>query len=274
MCLRVIKMSKMNIIDCKEIAQKIKDNVKNVANGKGYQINVLTNPYDEPSKAYVKNKKLASEYCGIKFNEIVLDENTMVKQLFEIKNSNIPTIVQLPICDKLNGIQKSIVLDIMNSRWLDCDGFAVDSYVKPATANGVMKIFEEVDYDLTGKHVCVIGRGKTCAKPLINMILDKDATVTVCHSKTEDLVNIANKCDVIISCVGQENLITVNHVKDGAVVINVGLTRNNDGKLVGDVDFENVKHKTSYITKNIGGVGLLTVACLMDNVVKLYEYIN
>lgn len=264
----------MSVIDCKEIAQKIKDNVKNVANGKGYQINVLTNPYDEPSKAYVKNKKLASEYCGIKFNEIVLDENVSVEDLLKIKDSNVPTIVQLPICDKLSYLQHVIALDIMNSRWLDCDGFAVNSYVKPATANGVMKILEEINYDLTGKHVCIIGRGKTCAKPLINMMLDKDATVTVCHSKTEDLKNVTSKCDVIVSCVGKENLITVDHVKDGAVVINVGLTRNANGKLVGDVDFENVKHKTSYITKNIGGVGLLTVACLMDNVVKLYEYIN
>ena len=104
------------------------------------------------------------------------------------------------------------------------------------------------------------------------MMLEKDATVTVCHSKTDDLKNVTNKCDVIVSCVGKENLITLEHIKDGAVVINVGLTRNDDGKLVGDVDFKNVKEKASYITKNTGGVGLLTVACLMENVVKLYEY--
>ena len=261
----------MNIIDCKSIAQKIKDNVKCLTNGKGYEINVLTNPYDEPSKAYVRNKKLAAEYCSIKFNEIPLDENTDVQELVKIKKSKIPTIVQLPMCDKLNEIQRTIALNIMNDKWLDCDGFALDSFVNPATASGVMKIFEEINYDLTGKHVCIVGRGKTCAKPLINMLLDKDATVTVCHSKTQDLANVTSNCDAIISCVGKENLITIDHVKEGAIVINVGLTRNSDGKLVGDVDFDNVKHKTSYITKNIGGVGLLTVACLMENVVKLYE---
>lgn len=261
----------MNIIDCKEIAQKIKDNVKCVASEKGYEMNVLTNPYDEPSKAYVRNKRLAAEYCSIKFNEIPLDENTKVEDLIIIKKSDIPTIVQLPMCDKLNELQKTIALDIMNDKLLDCDGFALDSFVKPATASGVMKIFEEIDYDLTGKHVCIVGRGKTCAKPLISMLLDKDATVTVCHSKTKDLASVTSNCDVIVSCVGKENLITVDHVKDGAIVINVGLTRNNEGKLVGDVDFDNVKHKASYITKNIGGVGLLTVACLMENVVNLYE---
>lgn len=263
----------MNIIDCKEIAQKIKDNVKASASGKGYEMNVLTNPYDEPSKAYVKNKRLAAEYCSIKFNEIVLNEDTKIEELFKIKNSNIPTIVQLPICDKLDDALKSIALDIMNDKQLECDGFALDSLVKPATATGVMKIFEEINYDLTGKHVCIVGRGKTCAKPLINMFLDKNSTVTICHSKTQDLASVTSKCDVIVSCVGKENLITVDHVKDGAVVINVGLTRNDQGKLVGDVDFDNVKCKTSYITKNIGGVGLLTVACLMENVIKLYEQI-
>lgn len=261
----------MNIINCKDIAQRIKDNVREDAVGKGYEINVLTNPYDEPSKAYVKNKRLAAEYCSIKFNEIVLDENTKLGELIDINNSYIPTIVQLPMCDKLDDAQKSCAIDIMNNEWIDCDGFSMYSFVKPATASGVMKIFEEINYDLTGKHICIVGRGKTCAKPLVNMFLDKDSTVTICHSKTENLDDVTSKCDVIISCVGHENLITANHVKDGAIVVNVGLTRNNNGKLVGDIDFDNVKNKTSYITKNIGGVGLLTVACLMENVVKLYK---
>lgn len=261
----------MNVVDCKEIAQKIKDNVKEVAHNKGYELNVLTNPYDEPSKSYVRNKKLASEYCGIKFNEIVLDENIKAKDLLRVKDSKTPTIVQLPMCENLNVFQRYIAKDIMDDRYLDCDGFASDSFVKPATANGVMKIFEAIDYDLDGKHVCIVGRGKTCAKPLINMLLDKNATITVCHSKTQNLADVTNKCDVIISCVGKENLITVDHVKDGAVVINVGLTKNDNGKLVGDIDFDNVKHKASYITKNVGGVGLLTVACLMENVIRLYD---
>lgn len=261
----------MNVIDCREIAQKIKDNVKKIADGKEYELNVLTNPYDEPSKLYVRNKRLASEYCGIKFNEIVLDENIKTRDLLRVKDSKIPTIVQLPMCENLNVLQRCIAKDIMDDRYLDCDGFASDSFVKPATASGVMKIFEEINYDLTGKHVCIVGRGKTCAKPLINILLDKNATITVCHSKTQNLADVTNKCDVIISCVGKEKLITIDHVKDGAVVINVGLTYNDDGKPVGDIDFNNVKQKASYITKNVGGVGLLTVACLMENVIKLYD---
>lgn len=264
-------MIETSVIDCSAIAQKIKDDVREAAKNKNYEINVLTNPYDEPSKAYVRNKRLAAEYCGIKFNEIVLYENTGTSELFTVRHFGGPTIVQLPMCDGLNEKQKAIALDIMNDKYRDCDGFAPDSFVEPATAKGVMRIFKEIGYDLAGKHVCVVGRGQTCAKPLIKMLLDADATVAVCHSKTENLANITNKCDVIISCVGKENLITADHVKDGAVVINVGLTRNSEGKLVGDIDFENVKDKASYITKNIGGVGLLTVACLMENVVELYE---
>lgn len=261
----------MEVINCKKIAQKIKDNVKEKAKYSSYEMIVLTNPYDEPSKAYVRNKRLAAEYCGIGFKEIPLDENTNVEELLNISYSTVPVIVQLPMCDKLSEKQRNIALSIMRDNMLDCDGFAPDSYVKPATATGVMKIFEETNYDLTGKHVCIVGRGKTCARPLVDMMLEKDATITVCHSKTQNLADVTNKCDVIVSCVGKENLITVDHVKDGAVVINVGLTRNDDGKLVGDIDFENVKNKTSYITKNIGGVGLLTVACLMENVVNLYD---
>lgn len=262
----------MNVVNCKELAEKIKNDVKDKAYGKGYELIVLTNPYDEPSKAYVKNKKLASEYCGIGFNEIPLDENTSEKLLADIVSGDIPTIVQLPMCDNLSNNVKEFASAIMYCPALDCDGFSTDSLVKPATATGVMKIFEEIKYNLTGKHICIIGRGKTCARPLVDMMLEKDATVTVCHSKTIDLKDITSKCDVIVSCVGKENLITSEHVKDGAVVINVGLTRNDNGKLVGDVDFENVKEKALYITKNVGGVGLLTVACLMENVVKLYEY--
>lgn len=268
----VLEVIDMSVINCKELAEKIKDDVKKRAYGKDYELIVLTNPYDEPSKAYVKNKRLASEYCGICFNEIPLDENTSEKLLADILFGDIPTIIQLPMCDKLSEDVKDLADAIMDCNALDCDGFATKSLVKPATATGVMKIFEEIGYDLSGKHVCIVGRGKTCARPLIDMMLEKDATITVCHSKTINLKEITSKCDVIVSCVGKENLITAEHVKDGAVVINVGLTRNGDGKLVGDIDFENVKEKALYITKNIGGVGLLTVACLMENVVKLYEH--
>lgn len=177
----------MNIIDCKKIAQDIKDNAKKAADGKGYKLNVLTNPYDEPSKAYVRNKRLAAEYCSIEFNEVPLDKNTKIAELLEVRNSKAPTIIQLPMCDKLNKMQESIVFDIMNDKWLDCDGFAPDAIVKPATASGVMRIFEEIDYDLTGKHVCIVGRGKTCAKPLVGMF-------------NIIKINITNKFSFVISC--------------------------------------------------------------------------
>ena len=261
----------MSVIDCKEIAQRIKNNVKYRACGKSYEMVVLTNPYDEPSKAYVRNKKLAAEYCDIAFTEIVLDENTTVSDLHSIINMGVPTIVQLPICNKIDEAVYELVRKIMNDSTIDCDGFSEQAYVKPATAKGVMRIREDIEYNLDGKHVCIVGRGQTCAKPLIDMMLENNATVSIAHSHTQNLADITRNCDVIVSCVGKENLITADHVKEGAVVINVGLTRNNEGKLVGDIDFDNVKDKCSYITKNIGGVGLLTVACLMENVVELYE---
>lgn len=261
----------MTVVNCKEIAERIKDNVKCRAYNKSYEMLVLTNPYDEPSKAYVRNKKLAAEYCGIMFTEVALDENTTVSDLRSVINMGVPTIVQLPICDKIDKHVYKLVCKIMDDNTIDCDGFSKQALVKPATAKGVMRVIENIGYNLDGKHVCIVGRGKTCAKPLIDMMLESNATVSIAHSHTQNLADITNNCDVIVSCVGKENLITADHVKEGAVVINVGLTRNNEGKLVGDIDFDGVKNKCSYITKNVGGVGLLTVACLMENVVELYE---
>lgn len=259
------------IIDCAAIAQKIKDEVKEKTAGKTYTLICLSNPLDEASKSYIRNKRKVCEEVGITFIEMKLDEYIDLAELGTfIKTVNAPTIIQLPICNNLSDFEKSYALSLITPE-IDVDGFGKDALVTPATANGVMKIFEEIDYDLTGKHVCVVGRGKTCAAPIVPMLLKKNATVTICHSYTQNLAEITNKCDAIITAVGKAHLITADHVKEGAVVINVGLSRNEDGKLCGDVDFEAVKDKAAYITKNIGGVGLLTTACLVENVVNLYE---
>ncbi len=266
------------IIDCKTLSQKIKDNVKERVDklkekGINPKLTVLTNPDDEPSKAYVRNKRKVCEEVGIEFEEIPFDKNTNFDKLYELSLKDNPVVVQLPIN---KSIDNNEVWEVINNYYCyperDVDGFNENTLVKPATAKGVMKIFDEIDYCLEGKHVCIIGRGKTCAKPLVQMMSDKNATITICNSHTEDLVSISSRCDVVISCVGKPHLITTDHIKEGAVVINVGLSVNPETcKLTGDVDFAACKDKASYITKNIGGVGLLTTSCLAENVVELYE---
>lgn len=259
------------VIDCESLAQYIKDSVKNEIFNLNIKpkLTVLTNPDDEASKVYVKNKKEACKYCDIDFEEIELSDKTDFEKLHDVLvNDDNPLIVQLPVHNSMHEEAMEILIDELVCE-RDVDGFSKDSLVIPATAKGVMEIFDYIDYDLTGKHVGIIGRGKTCAKPLVNLMLAENATVTSCNSYTKDLKDITKTCDVVISCVGKPHMITEDFIKEGAVVINVGLSRNDKGKLCGDVDFKNVKNKASYITKNVGGVGLLTVACLMENVLAL-----
>ena len=129
-------------------------------------------------------------------------------------------------------------------------------------------MFEEYNIDLKGKHVVILGRSNIVGKPLIQCCLQKHATVTVCHSKTENLKEHTKRADVIISAIGQAKFVKADMVKDGAVIIDVGINREENGKLVGDVDFENVEKKASYITPVPGGVGPMTIAMLMNNVIK------
>lgn len=271
----------VKIIDCKELSKKIIEDVKKdveelKTKGINPKLTVLTNPDDNPSKAYVKNKRKVCEETGIEFEEIPFNEETEFNKLYELASETNPVIVQLPINKALdNEVTWKVVNDYYCYPRRDVDGFSEGALVIPATANGVMRIFEEIKYDLDGKHVCIIGRGKTCAKPLVQMILDKNATLTVCHSHTSNLSEITKTCDVVISCVGKPHLITPECLKEGAVVINVGLSIDPEtNKLTGDVNFKECKKKASRITRNIGGVGLLTTACLAENVVKLYKINN
>lgn len=271
------------IIDCKALSQKIKDDVKERVDrlkkqGIHPKLTVLTNPDDEPSKAYVRNKRKVCEEVGIEFEEIPWDKNTVyepdgLKALYDLTYTNNPVVVQLPINKEIDTENTwALIDDYYCCPERDVDGFGKDALVVPATAKGIMRIFDEIDFNLEGSRVCIIGRGKTCAKPLIQMMLDKNATVTVCHSYTKNLDFITYDSDVVISCVGKPHLITKEHICRGTVVINVGLSVNPEtGKLTGDVDFAACKDKARYITKNIGGVGLLTTVCLAENVVELYE---
>ena len=145
-----------------------------------------------------------------------------------------------------------------------------DTFVS-CTPYGIMKMFEAYNIDLTGKNVTIIGRSNIVGKPLIQCCLNKNATVTVCHSKTKNLKEITKQADILIAEIGKSRFITADIIKQGAVVIDVGINRGEDGKLTGDVDFENVKEKASYITPVPGGVGPMTIAMLMNNVIKACE---
>lgn len=272
------------IIDGKELAKKIRANLKiECEELKKKNINsklaVIMVGEDPASKVYVRNKSRACEDVGIKYEEYLLDSKITQKELIELieKLNNDKTIngilLQSPIPSNLDINEAFRTI----SPEKDVDGFNPlnvgklvlnqDTFVS-CTPYGIMKMFEEYDIDLTGKNVVILGRSNIVGKPLIHCCLNKNATVTSCHSKTQNIAQKAKEADVLISAIGKANFVTADMVKDGAVVIDVGINRLNNGKITGDVDFESVKEKASYITPVPGGVGPMTIAMLMNNVIK------
>ena len=272
------------IIDGKELAKKIRANLKiecdelKKKNIKS-KLAVIMVGEDPASKVYVRNKSRACEDVGIEYEEYLLGEKTTQKELIELikKLNNDKTVngilLQSPIPSNLDINEAFRTI----SPEKDVDGFNPinvgklvlnqDTFVS-CTPYGIMKMFEEYNIDLTGKNVVILGRSNIVGKPLIHCCLNKNATVTSCHSKTQNLAQKAKEADVLISAIGKANFVTADMVKDGAVVIDVGINRLDNGKITGDVDFENVKEKASYITPVPGGVGPMTIAMLMNNVIK------
>lgn len=272
------------IIDGKELAKKIRANLKiQCEELKKKNINsklaVIMVGDDPASKVYVRNKSRACEDVGIEYEEYLLDANITQKELIELieKLNNDKTIngilLQSPIPSNLDINEAFRTI----SPEKDVDGFNPvnvgklvlnqDTFVS-CTPYGIMKMFEEYNIDLTGKDVVILGRSNIVGKPLIHCCLNKNATVTSCHSKTQNLTQKAREADILISAIGKANFVTVDMVKENAVVIDVGINRLDNGKITGDVDFENVKEKASYITPVPGGVGPMTIAMLMNNVIK------
>ena len=272
------------IIDGKELAKKIRANLKiECEELKKKNINsklaVIMVGEDPASKVYVRNKSKACEDVGIEYEEYLLDAKITQKELIELieKLNNDKTVngilLQSPIPSNLDINEAFRTI----SSEKDVDGFNPvnvgklvlnqDTFVS-CTPYGIMKMFEEYDIDLTGKNVVILGRSNIVGKPLIHCCLNKNATVTSCHSKTQNLAQKAKEADILISAIGKANFVTADMVKDGAVVIDVGINRLNNGKITGDVDFERVKEKVSYITPVPGGVGPMTIAMLMNNVIK------
>lgn len=272
------------IIDGKKLAKEIRENLKIKCEelkerGIEPKLAVILVGNDKPSQIYVKNKSKACEEIGIKFEEYLLDENITQKELINLieklnKDNTIHGILlQSPIPEQLdiNEAFRKILPE------KDVDGFNPvnvgklvlnqDTFVS-CTPYGIMKMFEAYNIDLTGKNVTIIGRSNIVGKPLIQCCLNKNATVTICHSKTKELKEHTKKADILIVAIGKSKFITEDMVKKDAIVIDVGINRDENGKLTGDVDFENVEKKASFITPVPGGVGPMTIAMLMNNVLK------
>ena len=271
------------VIDGKKIAENMLNELKKEItelkiNGINLTLAVIYVGDDLASKIYINNKRKACDYVGIKMKEFKFDcnanENDILKLINKLNvDKNVTGImVQMPLPHQINA--KKIVGAINPQK--DVDGFSEVNLGKiisknydflPCTPAGIMEILKSENVEIKGKRCVVVGRSNIVGKPLSLMLLNNDATVTICHSKTENLKEACKNADILISAVGEKNLITADMVKKDAVVIDVGINRNEFGKICGDVDFENVKKVASYITPVPGGVGPVTVAMLMKNVV-------
>ncbi|WP_044912718.1 bifunctional methylenetetrahydrofolate dehydrogenase/methenyltetrahydrofolate cyclohydrolase FolD [Butyrivibrio sp. WCE2006] len=273
----------MNIIDGKLISQQVKDEVKAKAaklkESKGIEVclAVILVGSDPASQVYVRNKKKACEYVGFKSLSYELPEETTQEELLQLidKLNNDETVhgilVQMPVPEH---IDEKAVIDAISPR-KDVDGFhpmnvgelciGEPGFVS-CTPAGIIQLLKRSNIDISGKECVIVGRSNIVGKPLALLMLRENATVTIAHSKTKNLKEVCKRADILIAAVGKAKMITEDYVKEGAVVIDVGINRNQDtGKLCGDVDFEGVSEKCSYITPVPGGVGPMTIAMLMNN---------
>ena len=271
----------MKIINGKEVSQKIKDELKSqtedlLSQGIVPCLAVIIVGNDPASRVYVNNKKKACEYIGFKSLEYALSENTSENELLELisslnNNDEIDGILcQLPLPKHIN--EKNVIDSILPEK--DVDAFHPqnvgrimigDYHVLPCTPAGVMELIKSENIPLEGKNAVVLGRSNIVGKPMAMLLLQSNATVTVCHSKTQNLKEICKTADVLVSAIGKAKFVTEDMIKQGAVVIDVGINRDENGKLCGDVDFENVSKKASFITPVPGGCGPMTISMLMKN---------
>ncbi len=269
------------ILDGKVLAKKIKENLKDVIaeSGKKVSLAVVLVGEDPASCIYVRNKTNDCREVGIESLEYKLPETTTQEELMSLidklnNDDNVHGIlVQFPLPKGLD--EAEVVKTILPEK--DVDGFSKiniggvlmndkDSFVS-CTPAGALELIKSSGIEITGKNAVVIGRSNNVGKPMALLLLNEGATVTVCHSKTQNLGEITKNADILVCAVGKAHMITADIVKDGAVVIDIGISRI-DGKQVGDVDFENVKEKAYAITPNPGGTGPMTRAMLMYNTVK------
>ena len=267
----------MNLLDGKKVRDEVLEDLKQkiAENNLAIKLAIILVGNNEASKIYIRNKEKACKNVGIEVEKHLLDEKTREEDLIDLINklnedaSVTGIILQSPVpshidFDKCSGLIKASK---------DVDGFTEENIynlylgndtIMPCTVKGIIRLLEYYDIPLEGANVVIVGRGNIVGHPLSLALINKNATVTVAHSKTKDLSNVTKNADILISATGVAHLITLDMVKPGAVVVDVGVSRI-DGHIVGDVDFDNVKDVASWITPNPGGVGPMTVAMIIDN---------
>ena len=269
------------IIDGKKVSEHVRQEIKEQVaelskNGKETGLAVIIVGNDPASRVYVNNKKKGCEQVGIHSYEYALTEETTTEQLLSL-------IEKLNCDSKVDGILCQLPLPkhidentVINAISFDKDVDAFhpintghimigDHSFLPCTPAGIMEMLKFYDISTDGKECVVIGRSNIVGKPMAMLLLGANGTVTVCHSRTKNLSEVTRHADILVSAVGRANFVTADMVGDGAVVIDVGMNRNADGRLCGDVDFENVKEKCSYVTPVPGGVGPMTITMLLKN---------
>lgn len=271
----------MMIMDGKQLAQEIKMDVKSKVGSlkKKPLLACIIVEGNSASEIYVASKQRACEECGIGSMLVRLPEDVtqqdLEKEIQKLnKNSDVTAILlQLPLPMHLDADRA--INSISPDKDVDCltypnlgKLFAGRGEVAPCTATGIIKFLEKYNIEIEGKHAVVIGRSLLVGKSVASLLEKKNATVTICHSKTKNLSEITKQADILVVAIGKSKFVTSDYVKQGAVVIDVGINRV-DSKITGDVDFENVKDKCLMISPVPGGVGPLTVACLMENTLLL-----
>jgi len=272
------------IIDGKKVSARIKQEIRTkteelAKNGVKVGLAVVLVGNDPASQVYVNNKEKACEECGFYSEKYLLDENVSMKELLDLievlnnRDEISGILVQLPLPKHLD--EKEVINAINPKK--DVDAFHPVNVGKimigdydflPCTPAGVMELIKESGIDPEGKECVVIGRSNIVGKPQAMLLLHKNATVTICHSRTKDLKEVTKRADILVAAVGKAKFVTQDMVKEGAVVIDVGMNRDENGKLCGDVDFDNVSKIAGAITPVPGGVGPMTIAMLMQNTLK------
>jgi methylenetetrahydrofolate dehydrogenase (NADP+)/methenyltetrahydrofolate cyclohydrolase len=273
------------IIDGKLIAEKIKERVRKDAleffakAGRKPGLAVVLVGDNAASHVYVRNKVAACAACEVESFEYRLSAETSMEELSALINrlntdSNVDgVLVQLPLPKHLNEREVLALLDPRK----DVDGFHAmnagalflgEDCLSACTPTGCIELIKSTGESLTGKHAVVIGRSNIVGKPAAMLLLGENCTVTICHSKTVNLTEVARSADILVAAIGREKFVTADMIKPGAIVIDVGINRSVDGKLYGDVDFEKAKDVAGYITPVPGGVGPMTIAMLLSNTLK------
>ena len=279
----------MEILDGKYTSSVMLQNLKTeiqkyIQQGKrAPRIDILLVGDDYASQMYVNMKEKKALDLGISVNvhnfEKDINENDLVKLISQLNNDKSVDgiMVQLPMPEHIN--ESKVLESILPSK--DVDGLTStnlgklfkndSSAIAPATAKGVIKLLDKYDIQIEGKNAVVVGRGDISGLPIAAMLQNRNATITICHSHTQNLKDICKHADILVSSIGRAEYINSEYVKNGSAVIDVGTNRSSGGKLVGDVGFNSVKDIAGYITPVPGGVGPMTIACLFDNLIEMYK---